>query len=95
MPDSTQDQKDAIIKALSERGANLPCPRCGNNSFTLLDGYFNQIIQEEPRGIVLGGRTIPSIIVACKRCGYLSQHALGVLGLLPKEEARPIDEVKK
>ena len=95
MPDSTQDQKDAIIKALSERGANLPCPRCGNNSFTLLDGYFNQIIQDEPKGIVLGGRTIPSIIIACKRCGYLSQHAIGVLGLLPKEETRPIEEAKK
>ncbi|MGD1120249.1 MAG: hypothetical protein ABR886_12345 [Dehalococcoidales bacterium] len=86
MPDTIQDQKDQIIKALSERGANLPCPRCGNNAFTLLDGYFNQIIQEEPQGIVLSGRTIPSVVVACKRCGYLSQHAAGVLGLLPKEE---------
>jgi ribosomal protein L37E len=95
MPDSNQDQKDAIIKVLSERGANLPCPRCGNNAFTLLDGYFNQVIQDEPKGIVLGGRTIPSIVVACKRCGYLSQHAIGVLGLLPKEETRPIEEVKK
>jgi len=95
MQDSTQDQKDAIIKALSDRGASLPCPRCGNNAFTLLDGYFNQIIQDEPKGIVLGGRTIPSIVVACKRCGYLSQHAIGVLGLLPKEETRTIEEVKK
>jgi ribosomal protein L37E len=95
MQDSTQDQKDKIIKVLTERGANLPCPRCGNNAFTLLDGYFNQIIQEEPKGIVLGGRTIPSIIIACKRCGYLSQHALGVLGLLPKEETSLIEEVKK
>jgi len=95
MQDSTQDQKDKIIKVLTERGANLPCPRCGTKAFTLLDGYFNQIIQEEPKGIVLGGRTIPSIIIACKHCGYLSQHALGVLGLLPKEEPSPIEEEKK
>lgn len=95
MQDSTQDQKDKIIKALTERGANLPCPRCGNDAFTLLDGYFNQIIQETPRGIVLGGRTIPSVAVACKRCGYIAQHALGILGLLPKEENKTIEEVKK
>ena len=95
MQDSYQDHQDQIIKALTERGANLPCPRCGNDDFTLLDGYFNQIIQEEPRGIVLGGRTIPSIIIACKRCGFLSQHALGVLGLLSKEENKPAEEVKK
>ena len=95
MPDLIQNQKDEIIKALTERGASLPCPRCGNNAFTLLDGYFNQVIQEEPKGIVLGGRTIPSVAVACKRCGYLAQHALGVLGLLPKEETKTIEEVKK
>jgi hypothetical protein len=94
MPDSNQDQQDKIIKALADRGAKLPCPRCGNDAFTLLDGHFNQIIQDEPKGIVLGGRTIPSIIIACKRCGYLSQHALGVLGLLPKEENKPVEEVK-
>jgi len=95
MQDSNQMQKDKIIKVLGERGASLPCPRCGNDAFTLLDGYFNQVIQDEPRGIVLGGRTIPSVAVACKRCGYLAQHALGVLGLLPREENKPIEEVEK
>jgi ribosomal protein L37E len=95
MPDLSQEQKDKIIKALVERGAKLPCPRCGNDTFTLLDGYFNEIIQSEPKGIVLGGRTIPSVAVACNRCGYLSQHALGVLGLLPKEENQAVEEAKK
>ena len=95
MQDLTQEQKDKIIKALVERGAKLPCPRCGNDTFTLLDGYFNEIIQSEPKGIVLGGRTVPSIAVACNRCGYLSQHALGVLGLLPKEENQAVEEAKK
>ena len=95
MQDSTQAQKDKFIKVLNDRGANLPCPRCGNTDFTLLDGYFNQIIQEEPKGIVLGGRTIPSIVIACNRCGFLSQHALGILGLLPKEESNTAEEAKK
>jgi ribosomal protein S27AE len=95
MQDSTQAQKDKLIKALTDRGANLPCPRCGNTDFTLLDGYFNQMIQEEPKGIVLGGRTIPSIVIACNRCGFLSQHALGILGLLPKEESNTAEEAKK
>jgi hypothetical protein len=94
MPENYQVQQDAIIKALADRGATLPCPRCGNDEFTLLDGYFNQIIQEEPRGIVLGGRTIPLVAVVCKRCGWLSQHALGVLGLIPKEETKATEEVK-
>lgn len=81
----SQEQKQKIIKALEERGAKLPCPRCGNQSFTLLEGYFNQTIQSELSGIIIGGPSIPSVVIACTRCGFLSQHALGALGLLPKE----------
>lgn len=81
-------RKEDIIKALKERGVKLPCPRCGNQKFTLLDGYFNQTIQTELKGIVIGGPSVPTIVVACTRCGYLSQHALGALGLLPKEEGK-------
>jgi len=83
-----EEQKQKIIKALEERKVILPCPRCGNEHFTLLDGYFNQTIQTELTGIVIGGPSVPSIVVVCTQCGYLSQHALGVLGLLPKQEAK-------
>lgn len=80
-----EEEKQRIIKALEEHGASLPCPRCGNQQFTLLDGYFNQTIQTELKGMVIGGPSVPSVVVVCTRCGYMSQHALGVLGLLPKE----------
>jgi len=80
-----EDEKQRIIQALEERGAKLPCPRCGNQQFTLVDGYFNQTIQTELKGMVIGGPSVPSVVVVCTRCGYMSQHALGALGLLPKE----------
>ena len=83
-----EERKKEIVKALEERGAKLPCPRCANQSFTLLEGYFNQPIQFDLKGMVIGGPTIPSIVIACSRCGFLSQHALGALGLLPREEAK-------
>lgn len=81
------ERKHEIVEALEERGAKLPCPRCGNQSFTLLDGYFNQVLQTDLGGIILGGPSIPSVVVVCTRCGFLSQHALGALGLLPRREA--------
>lgn len=84
----SEDEKKKIITALNDRGATLPCPRCNNNNFTLLDGYLNQTIQTELKGLVIGGPSIPSVVVACNRCGFLSQHALGVLGLLPSEEGK-------
>ena len=89
MQESPEKQRqNAIIKAVEDAGARLPCPRCGNDSFTLLNGYFNQTIQTDPKGMVLGGPSIPSIVIACNRCGFLAQHTLGILGLLPKEEAQ-------
>lgn len=79
------EQKDKIVKTLVDRGATKSCPRCGNDKFSLLDGYFNQPIQTDLKGMVLGGPSIPSVVVVCNRCGFLSQHALGTLGLLLKE----------
>lgn len=81
----SEEQKRKIIRRLFEVGARAPCPRCGKQSFTVPDGYFNQAIQMQMGGIVLGGPTMPSIVVVCTQCGFMSQHALGALGMLPKE----------
>ena len=94
MAQLTAEQKQQIIAALDRSGARLPCPRCGNTSFSLLDGYFNQTIQAALAGMVIGGLSVPTAVVFCKRCGYLAQHALGVLKLLPKPEPKP-EEVAK
>jgi ribosomal protein S27AE len=77
------DQKrlDEIVARLLERKAALPCPRCGNRQFTLLSGYFNPPIQTELKGLVIGGPSVPCVAVVCNQCGFLAQHALGVLGL--------------
>jgi len=85
----SSEEKQRIIAILSKKGANNPCPRCNQNNFTLLDGYFNQTIQQTISSVVLGGPSVPSAIIVCNNCGYMSQHALGVLGLIP------ITEVKK
>ena len=79
----TPEQSKEIIQALSEKGVKSPCPRCGNAHFTLLEGFFNQPISPDlnPMGAIAfsSGPTVPSVVTACSRCGFLSQHALGVL----------------
>ena len=84
----TQEEKRRIAEALKEREAIRACPRCGNDNFSLIDGYFNTPFRVELKGLVIGGPSIPAAVVVCKKCGYLSQHALGVLGLLPKSESK-------
>ena len=84
----TPEDKNKVVKALEERNAKLPCPRCGGRSFTLVDGYFNQSIQPSVGGgLVIGGPAIPSVAVVCTQCGFIAQHALGVLGLMPPNKS--------
>ncbi|MCX8514660.1 MAG: hypothetical protein ORN24_03750 [Burkholderiales bacterium] len=87
----TQDEKNKIAKTITERGALLPCPRCGKNQFTLADGYVNTPLQNALNEFIIGGPSIPSVAVICTNCGYISNHAIGVLGLMPAnpQEAKP------
>lgn len=83
----TIEEKQKISNALQQKQALLPCPRCDKQKFTLLEGYFNQTIQQDLQaGLTIGGPSVPSVVVVCDNCGYMSQHALGVLGLLPKNQ---------
>ena len=86
--------KEKIIKSLEEHGVKLTCPMCGNKQFQLVDGYFNQTIQETIPGEAKGGATVPSIAIVCVHCGFISQHALGALGLLPDELVKEKKERK-
>ncbi len=83
MTELSEKQKK-IMAALKDKGAILPCPRCGKQDFTLLDDYTTLAIQKNFDNIVIGGPSIPSAVVICSNCGYISLHAIGALGLLEK-----------
>lgn len=89
MAEFSDADRKRITEALTRVGAMRACPRCGHGAFTLIDGYFNQPIQTDLGSMVFGGPSIPSVVVACTRCGFMSQHALGVLGLLPPPPPPP------
>ena len=76
-----ENKRNEILEKLQEKGADNPCPRCGNLSFAIVDGYFNHPIQEGLTGHVMGEQSLPTAITVCNKCGFLSQHALGALGL--------------
>jgi len=76
------EDKQRIITTVQNVVQNLECPICHNRHFIIADGYFNSSIQGDINGMILGGPSIPSIGIICNKCGFISHHALGVLGLL-------------
>lgn len=84
----SEEFKQRVIKRLQDRHVRGACPMCGNSSFALLDGYMNHPLQTDlSMGMVLGGPSIPTVAIACSNCGFISEHALGALNLLPTQEA--------
>lgn len=83
-----ENEKKELAKALVEKiGRPFECPICHSQSFTIVDGYLVQGLQYNMNSIVLGnGPMIPSVAIVCIRCGFMSQHNLGVLGLMKKNE---------
>jgi len=75
------DQKrlEEISRALTAKGVDRPCPRCGNPQFSVV-AEFSIVLEESP-SYSMGGRSIPTVIAACDKCGYIVQHALGALDL--------------
>lgn len=85
------EKRRKIAAKLAEVGVRGGCPMCKKErSWVLADGYFNEPIQGDlDQGLVIGGPSIPSVALICSNCGFMSQHALGALGLLdppPEDE---------
>ena len=79
---------NAIQQKLLEKNRALVCPVCGNSGFILAEGYSQDLLQDALSGFVIGGSSIPVIIVICDHCGHSLRFALGILGLLPSQEKK-------
>jgi hypothetical protein len=81
-----KERSKQIIEALSKKGVNKPCPRCGHLHFGVV-AETSIPVSSEPALITVGGPVVPTVIVACNNCGFVTQHALGALGLVTEEAA--------
>lgn len=82
----SEEEKMKIAKALSQKLGNIVCPICHQSRYTLLDGYFASTVQKGYKGLELGGRVLPSVMLVCNNCGHLDNFSLGVLGLMDAED---------
>jgi hypothetical protein len=80
--------KGEIEQILRERGIKAGCPRCGAREFAVIvEGYAAVFLQPADfKGASVQGANVPAVALVCRNCGFISQHALGVLGLLPKKQ---------
>ena len=87
------EKQKEIIEILYKKLGDSPCPMCGNKSFSFVDGYFRNSVQDDMQNLVIGGKNIPTVAIVCQNCGFVSQHAIGILGLL--NEKTEVENDKK
>jgi predicted nucleic-acid-binding Zn-ribbon protein len=78
---------DQVVSALKSKGVDKGCPRCGRFEFSLVGETFLPI-QNEPNTVVIGGPSVPSVIIACENCGYVTLHASRPLGLATGDQQK-------
>jgi predicted RNA-binding Zn-ribbon protein involved in translation (DUF1610 family) len=78
-------KKQEIVNILNTK-IKPHCPMCGFNKFTLADSYIRNDLQDDLLSVNLGGPSIPSVAIICTNCGFISNHAIGILDLLPTNE---------
>ncbi len=75
-------------------GAHVRCPMCGGNHFSILDGYLRNDVQRNLHSLTIGGENIPSVAIICNRCGFISQHAVGVVSPEALQSPKENDNAK-
>lgn len=85
MDTNFQNNKDNIVKRIQEKAPGLKCPACSNPDFVLTEGYFAHDLQDDLVSRHMGGKNVPVVPIACKKCGFIMEFAAGILGILPEE----------
>jgi predicted nucleic-acid-binding Zn-ribbon protein len=86
--------KEKIAQALYNKDVTLPCPRCTSSNFEVV-GQTLLTLNEDPHIVTLGGPALPSAIIACSNCGYITLHALSSLNLMPHNNQDDANEQKR
>jgi len=74
----TKNEKDEIVQALMQQGANRPCIICGFDKMNIMDGFTPVNINR-----FAGKKTVqvPLIGTVCQQCGHTNFYSAEMLGL--------------
>lgn len=79
--------KELVLNKLEGVLKILECPMCHYNQFIIADGFVHEkLYQKYDRINSDDKKSIPAVAIICKQCGFISNHSIGILGLLNKEE---------
>lgn len=76
----TEQKKKEVMRQLKGKMTS-GCPMCDHRSWTIGDELVAAPATSLEGGIAIGGPFVPMVQVICQRCGFVSHHAAGALGI--------------
>lgn len=96
-----KQERDRIASRFFEIIPNPECPMCHGTQFSVLDSHpVNPVTDDYRKPSAVIRRSIPSVAIVCVKCGFISLHAMAVMGLMyggavhVKNESTDVPEVK-
>jgi hypothetical protein len=86
MANLTTEEQQKILAILVEKGVKQPCSRCGHCTHTLLEACMSHRLFDYR--LQPSDASLPCVATVCNNCGYLAQHAMGVLKALLNKEIK-------
>lgn len=81
--DLSPEQLEKLRENLSSKWKN-GCPMCGNRTW-MPSAYVNLSLTPRPKGLVVGGTTLPSLAMVCSNCGFTALLNAIMAGLIDGE----------
>jgi hypothetical protein len=75
----TKEFGDQVIAALTAKGAPKACSLCLTNSWTLADGIYFLVSQDDFPNVNLTGKGMPCCALLCNHCG--NSHLINLVQL--------------
>jgi sialic acid synthase SpsE len=73
---ASDEKHEELIESLKEKGIPFICVVCKNKSFTLINGYVNNMLHvKSGESLVSKGSGAISIVLSCNKCGYMRHHS--------------------
>ena len=88
------EERFRLISELNKRIGSFTCPICHKGQFKFVDSYSSNPLSDDYTTLNLGGKMIPYVMLVCDNCGFISQHALGTLGVLPQQSEKNGNGIK-
>lgn len=86
------EQKQKIIKHITEKAPGMRCAACGSQDFFVGDDLVTPVPLTSTGNMVLGGSSVPVALLVCRNCAHVMHFAAVPMGVVSAGDTEGKDD---